>query len=99
MTGKLNVSGQQLVTVRRSELLSCREHRVSASDELRMHNYTESAAEIYCPPDRTQLSGAEDNHEGLNEARVQRLLAGWSTCELVKPELCLRKATLANMRL
>lgn len=88
MAGKLNVSGQQLVTATRSELLGCREHRVSDFDEPWMHNYTELAATIYCPPDRTQLSGAEDDHNGSewSQGPVTHLAEG-STCEVCEAQI------------
>lgn len=63
MPGKLSVSARQLVTARGSELLSCSEHGASAADELWMHDYTELAAAIYCPPDRTQLSRLGEEHD------------------------------------
>lgn len=80
MAGKLNVSGQQLATTRSSELLGSSEHRVSAADELWTHNCTELAAAIYRPPDRTQLSGADEEHNrSVSSQGPATHLAGRST--------------------
>lgn len=78
------MSGQQLVTARSSELLGRSEHRVSAADELWIHNYTGLEAAIYCPPDRIQLPGADDEHNRSEASQGPVThLAGGSTPGIV----------------
>lgn len=53
-----------------------------------MHSYTELAAVVYCPPDRTQLSGAADDGSGSEQSQGPAThLAGGSACELCEARI------------